>query len=199
MKYTKKANVKYSYSRPKKDITGKKIHDLEVLKWIGFKEVGKLQKRRSVYLCKCDCGNTCEVTQGDLTSGNTKSCGCRIRNGRSYKGKNYSTITRIYNNYRQSAKRHNREFSLERKDFEQLIFQECYYCGDKPKIMLISDNNRGDILYYNGIDRVDNSLGYIPTNVVTCCKACNFLKNNRKQEDFLKIIKKIYECRIRLN
>ena len=28
------------------------------------------------YLCKCDCGNIIEVKTGNLTSGNTQSCGC---------------------------------------------------------------------------------------------------------------------------
>ncbi len=29
-----------------------------------------------VWLCQCDCGNTCEVTHDKLTRGNTTSCGC---------------------------------------------------------------------------------------------------------------------------
>lgn len=28
------------------------------------------------YLCQCDCGNTVEVETGNLTTGNTQSCGC---------------------------------------------------------------------------------------------------------------------------
>lgn len=31
---------------------------------------------RVAYLCKCDCGKEVIVKSGDLTSGNTKSCGC---------------------------------------------------------------------------------------------------------------------------
>lgn len=36
-------------------------------------------KRRKAWLCKCICGNTKIVTQSDLVTGNTKSCGCLKR------------------------------------------------------------------------------------------------------------------------
>lgn len=31
---------------------------------------------RKKYLCKCSCGNTCEVAMSHLRTGHTKSCGC---------------------------------------------------------------------------------------------------------------------------
>lgn len=33
-------------------------------------------RRRSTWLCLCDCGMTCCVQQGNLRSGNSSSCGC---------------------------------------------------------------------------------------------------------------------------
>lgn len=30
----------------------------------------------SSWECKCDCGNTCIVSSGELRKGQTKSCGC---------------------------------------------------------------------------------------------------------------------------
>lgn len=30
-----------------------------------------------LWLCRCDCGSTSQVTAGNLRSGNTRSCGCR--------------------------------------------------------------------------------------------------------------------------
>lgn len=197
MKYTKEANVKYSYSRPKKDITGMKFNQLEVLEWLGFKEVGLQGKRRSVYKCKCSCGNECNVTQTDLKSGNVKSCGCRLKDNKtSYKGQNYSTISAIFNNYRQSAKRHDRKFELTREQVVSLIASDCYYCGDSPKLEKKSQNKWDKPLMYNGIDRVDNSEGYTVKNTVPCCMSCNFLKKDISQDEFLNIIKKIYLCRI---
>lgn len=39
--------------------------------------VRKNRHRRVVWLCQCDCGNTCEVTSAHLSRG-TSSCGCAI-------------------------------------------------------------------------------------------------------------------------
>lgn len=199
MEYTKEANVKYSYSRPKKDITGMKFNQLEVIEWVGFKKVGSegRVKRRSVYKCKCSCGNECHVTQTDLKSGNVKSCGCRIKENKgSYKGENYSTISTILNNYRQSAKKHGRKFDLTRDQLVELISSNCYYCGNSPSLEKNAKNRWDKPLAYNGIDRVDNTKGYTLENVVCCCKTCNFLKKDIPQDEFLSIIKKIYLCRI---
>lgn len=38
--------------------------------------VGNNEKGSYVYRCKCDCGNTCDVSAENLINGDTKSCGC---------------------------------------------------------------------------------------------------------------------------
>ena len=52
------------------------------------------------WICKCDCGNTTEVKTSNLTSGNTKSCGC-MKNAVGTKRKRpikllYETIGMLY-------------------------------------------------------------------------------------------------------
>lgn len=32
-----------------------------------------------IYVCKCDCGTVRQIPRNNLTSGNTKSCGCLNR------------------------------------------------------------------------------------------------------------------------
>jgi hypothetical protein len=39
-------------------------------------------------------------------------------------------------------------------------------------------------LIYNGIDRMNSTLGYTPVNTVPCCKVCNFTKGARSYEEF---------------
>jgi len=51
------------------DITGKRFGRLIAVKPVTG--VGK-----TVWLCKCDCGNEKEILVSYLTSGDTKSCGC---------------------------------------------------------------------------------------------------------------------------
>lgn len=58
---------------------GLKIRDLTGQKFGKITPIKPLDKRKNkkvVWLCKCDCGNECEIAGTNLTSGNTRSCGC---------------------------------------------------------------------------------------------------------------------------
>lgn len=46
--------------------------------------------------------------------------------------------------------------------------------------------------FYNGIDRVDSSLGYVPDNVRPCCKKCNYMKNQMELKEFHEQVRKIH-------
>lgn len=200
--YSREKNGKYSYSRPRNDITGQIFNDLTVLEWLGFKEFPKEKggKRRSIYRCQCKCGNLCEVDQSCLKSSNVKSCGCRLLIKHSYKGVHYSTISYVFNNYKQSAKNNNRVFELNRDQFEKLITSNCYYCGLPASIKRESYNTVDkEPFFYNGIDRKDNTIGYTLGNSVPCCTKCNFLKKDYSEEEFLELIKRIYEWKIKSN
>lgn len=68
----------FNFSRPRSATSklGRVYHDLTVIEF-----AGKARTGHSLWKCKCACG--CEVVVRDcaLTSGNTKSCGCRnLRN-----------------------------------------------------------------------------------------------------------------------
>lgn len=75
-----KTKVKY------KDLTGKKFNALTVLK------INKERINNSIsWKCKCDCGNTTNVTSSNLTLGKVKSCGCyrTSRSGKNMVGKKF--------------------------------------------------------------------------------------------------------------
>lgn len=55
------------------DLTGKKFGRLTV---IGVADDGK---RKTSYICQCDCGNATKVRADALIAGTTKSCGCLKR------------------------------------------------------------------------------------------------------------------------
>lgn len=55
----------------RKDIIGKKFGRLTALSYLYSNDRGE-----RIHLCKCDCGNTCEVVTSKLISGHTMSCGC---------------------------------------------------------------------------------------------------------------------------
>lgn len=57
------------------DLISRRFGNLVVEKLIGTKQIGNT--KRKIWLCKCDCGNRIEVSTNNLTSGNTRSCGCK--------------------------------------------------------------------------------------------------------------------------
>ena len=60
-----------------KDITGQRFGKLTAIK-----RTGKKKNNSQVWECKCDCGNICEVSEGNLQSRATNSCGCLLNKSR---------------------------------------------------------------------------------------------------------------------
>jgi len=84
--------------------------------------------------------------------------------------------------YRLIKHRHQKRWKYELftlNEFIELSSMSCRYCGGVNKT--------------KGIDRIDNKIGYTKENSVSCCKLCNYMKNNYSVDDFLAHIKKIYE------
>ena len=61
--------------------------------------------------------------------------------------------------------------------FKKFIQNSCIYCG-------IEHSMESNTFKYNGIDRLDNTIGYEPDNCYTCCKLCNRAKSDLTQEEF---------------
>jgi hypothetical protein len=57
-----------------RDLTGQKFGMLTCIK-----DVGRSKSKSVMWLCRCDCGNETIVNSGHIVSGNTKSCGCLIK------------------------------------------------------------------------------------------------------------------------
>lgn len=66
--------------------------------------------------------------------------------------------------YKMGAKRRDLEWNLDDEDAMEMMTSPCTYCGILPEDRV------------NGIDRMDNAVGYVPDNCVPCCETCNFLK-----------------------
>jgi len=77
----KSIGVKNWNTANKKDLTGMTFGYLYVIEEGPVIIVGKQNKHRQTWKCQCVCGSIIYVTTGDLTSGNTKSCGCGFSEG----------------------------------------------------------------------------------------------------------------------
>lgn len=93
-----------------------------------------------------------------------------------------STTTYSYNYYIKTSKARKIEFNLTEEEYYNLKKQKCYICGVKPD----------DILYKNGIDRIDSKIGYIIDNCKACCKECNIMKRRYTIDELYDRYLKIY-------
>lgn len=91
---------------------------------------------------------------------------------------------RIIRNYKESAEERFLGMTLSYMRILYLFSQNCYYCDSEPSTQYAN-------LVYNGIDRVDNSLGYSKENTVSCCPTCNRMKGTLSRDDFIIQCKKI--------
>lgn len=175
-----------------KDITGLRYGKLLAIKDIGKAKYGRL------WLCQCDCGKTLNVTVSALNSGNTKSCGCSKRKPKKNFIKGESGFNILYADYRKSARSRGLNFNIPKWYFEVLTSQNCFYCNEPPNKIIrprkgaSKENLEFGKYSYNGIDRVNNSIGYESENVVTCCTDCNIMKKSLGYQKFIELVTKIY-------
>lgn len=102
----------------------------------------------------------------------------------------------MYHSYKKHCEEKGRSFDLTLNQFYNIITKNCFYCGSKPEVNESYSKKYGKnktIEPFNGVDRIDSSLGYSITNCVPCCEKCNKMKLTHQVSDFLKHIKKIYE------
>jgi hypothetical protein len=147
-----------------------KIKDLTLQRFgllIAVKVVGKDNKNNAMWECNCDCGKTTKVVSRDLANGHTSSCGCKI-----------------FKHYKHDAHNAGRVFELDFDTFVSICAGDCHYCGSKASNRRHRGRANG-AFFYNGIDRKDNLIGYIPENCVPCCKVCNRAKREMGYLDFI--------------
>jgi len=190
---------------PSKDLTGKKINRLLVIKFEEYKP-NKKGVRKCYYLCKCDCGNERVISHQELTHGRI-SCGCALDEFRkNVFGKNAkermslpygeSSFNALYNEYIDRCKRKQRKFGLTKEEFKEITSKNCFFCGIEPlQIFSKGKKHRNGHYFHNGIDRINSLEGYVKGNILPCCEICNKAKRNMSMEDFLKWINRLIEFR----
>jgi len=136
------------------------------------------------WLCRCDCGTEIPATGSSLSAGHTQSCGCKRRRPKTGYLPGEASKNKVLLGYKQGAQSRGYDWDLPDEDFFRLIVLDCFYCGAPPSCTLIASPNSGEFTY-NGLDRRDNSKGYVLENVVTCCKICNHAKKDLTFDDFM--------------
>lgn len=139
--------------------------------------------------CLCDCGNTTIVLRSNLPR--TSSCGCGLR---TYEDPSQSSLNEMIYAYQNNSKARGLEFALTAEEFRGITSSNCAYCGCSP-CQDYRPRRKGmtTIPYrHNGIDRVDNSKGYVSGNCVSACFICNRMKFKFSADEFQDHISRIH-------
>lgn len=164
------------------DLTGKQFG-----KWTVIENAGT---RTRHWKCRCICGIVKLVYGSHLVGGRSKACHHCASPNMLPKGE--SAFKRLYKWYQRNARVRNHEWNLSSEEARKLFQRNCFYCDSVPT-NISAPNPRGNGSFlYNGIDRVNNLLGYTIENSITACEICNFMKRNLSLEAFNTHIRKIY-------
>lgn len=172
--------------REQRDLTGRKFGAWRVL---GRASTTTRDASRR-FVVECACGTKKEIRASELLAGKTQSCGCVLALPGDEAGRNA-----LFGTYKNAAKRRGLSFALNKDWFGEITGQYCFYCGCAPAQVIRTGTNRTYV--YNGVDRIDNNLGYVLGNMVACCKTCNYAKNTLDAAEFLAWVSRIYNhsCR----
>lgn len=119
---------------------------------------------------KCSkCGEIKELSEYHIDrqkrGGHRPDCRtCHIKRGKL----KHAAITSRFSALKGGARKRDYPVEIDKYDYAYIIAtQFCKYCGDLPWSLINGAS---------GIDRVNNSLGYVLGNVVACCGICNMAK-----------------------
>lgn len=172
-----------------KDLTGTVFGEMTVLSFAGHSSP-KRGKKRATWLIKCSCGN--EKVMLGTTLRNTKVQSCGHKRGFRKLPDGQAAVNLRLHQYRHSAIKSGREFSLDFDQFKKLLLGTCSYCGAPPSSVVKARGKYQSDFLYNGVDRIDNKEGYTVANSTSCCGTCNMMKRAMSAQDFLGHIKRIY-------
>lgn len=145
-------------------------------------------KKRAAFEFLCDCGKQVIKNGRDVKSGKIQSCGCLFLETIKHRGKNNALDNckglknLLFYKFLAGAKRRNISVEISQEAFEEMIFKNCHYCGSAPTN--IFTHNMKCQLKYNGIDRINSNKNYSISNIVPCCKHCNWAKNKCTTQEF---------------
>lgn len=167
----------------------RKVHDLAGMKFNELTAISRVRSNgnvTSMWKCLCTCGSEAIFKSNELRDGLIKSCGCV---GKRTKNKKPSTDSytnhykqRHLGNYYYKCKKEGMAFSITEDQFWYLCFSDCLYCGKASDI--------GNFKL-NGVDRIDNKIGYEYNNCAPCCSTCNLMKSDMSMNDFIDHTSKI--------
>jgi len=100
--------------------------------------------------------------------------------------------------YKAAAKRRGHEWGLDEDEFFIIVKQACHYCGELPQERKDSKRYNGGFVC-NGIDRKDNTRGYLLDNALPCCFPCNRAKSTMGYQEYRDFLVKAGKFQLQLS
>ena len=170
------ASAEFISQTKMEDLTGRQFGKLFVVR-----RLPEARNKNPQWLCHCECGRHVVTRSGNLKA-YQRSCGCSSRANRLPEGEAAKRF--LLRQYKCEAKQRGLEFSLADAEASRMFTSDCFYCGAPPARVVVHPEYNGRFIA-SGIDRVDNSKGYVPGNCVPCCGTCNLAKRELTVDEFL--------------
>lgn len=141
---------------------------------------------RSLFGVLClECGHETVQRGVDLEKLSHREClKCKIDN----RDANAKTV---YNRVKGNAIKRSIPFDITINEFMDIASKNCFYCNQEP---IQNHNYRSRSKPYNGLDRLDNNLGYTKNNSVSCCSICNYAKHDLSLDEFKQWLTRCYKA-----
>jgi hypothetical protein len=164
------------------DLRGCKVGFLTVVRFGGM-----AKDRHGTWIARCICGKEVRLTPFQIHKPRgQRSCGCMKRN-------EDRNLVNVICSIKHGAKSRGYSFTLRSERVRELVLLPCYLCGAAPSQVTNCPGHPPFV--HNGLDRIDNKLGYDEGNCAPCCTACNRAKSTMSIEEFDKWIERVYSHR----
>lgn len=177
----------------KTELAGQRFGRLTVIECAGSDK-----RKHAIWLCKCDCGNYTKVPAGDLSSGNTKSCGClrielakrRGKNATGYKhGETGTNLYKIWTGMKQRC------YDSNHPSYQYYGLRQISVCDEWKDNFVAFRDWAIKSGYREGLemDRRDRNGNYQPNNVRWISKPKHVRKTHKeeKKKKQLQVFKQI--------
>ncbi len=166
-----------------------KIHDLTGRVFGKLRVLSRAPNKgnNTQWFCACSCGVPNRAYgAAKLVGGEAKSCGCSRQD--KILPDSGAAWNSLFASYRAQARDRGIEFNLTHPELKSFATSPCFYCGREWSNVVRGKCNS---VQYNGIDRLDNKVGYLPENCVACCNVCNRMKGVLDLADFISHVRRI--------
>jgi len=132
---------------------------------------------------QCDCGKQKAVAYFNVRHGRQVSCGClrgpaALGGRKQYqRGISSHSLKTLFSIFCSAAKKRNLVNELTLEHWLHLRSMPCGYCGGET----------------TGVDRIDSSIGYVPSNVTAACERCNKMKGSQSAGEWYAQIDRVLQ------